>query len=119
MLEVYMNIIELGPDVYGIGEASQFYFSKSPAEITLPEGIFMASLLPRPKWVKYSFDTLGNLKPHFAGYYKIVSDYLLRRNLISQEEHDSLRPHIDLTGPAKDIIMPRDTVFDEKFDFEN
>jgi membrane peptidoglycan carboxypeptidase len=28
MLEVYFNIIEWGPNVYGIGEASQFYFQK-------------------------------------------------------------------------------------------
>jgi membrane peptidoglycan carboxypeptidase len=28
MLEVYFNIIEWGPNVYGIGEASQFYFKK-------------------------------------------------------------------------------------------
>jgi membrane peptidoglycan carboxypeptidase len=26
MLEVYFNIIEWGPNVYGIGEASRFYF---------------------------------------------------------------------------------------------
>ena len=30
MLEVYFNIIEWGPNVYGIGEASHFYFQKSP-----------------------------------------------------------------------------------------
>jgi membrane peptidoglycan carboxypeptidase len=29
MLEVYFNIIEWGPNVYGIGEASRFYFQKS------------------------------------------------------------------------------------------
>ena len=28
MLEVYFNIIELGPNIYGIGEASEFYFKK-------------------------------------------------------------------------------------------
>jgi membrane peptidoglycan carboxypeptidase len=28
MLEVYFNIIEWGPNVYGIGEASQFIFKK-------------------------------------------------------------------------------------------
>jgi membrane carboxypeptidase/penicillin-binding protein len=29
MLEVYFNIIEWGPNVYGIGEASQFYFQNA------------------------------------------------------------------------------------------
>jgi membrane peptidoglycan carboxypeptidase len=29
MLEVYFNIIEWGPNVYGIGEASQYYFQNN------------------------------------------------------------------------------------------
>ncbi len=110
MLEVYLNIIELGPDVYGIGEASYFYFNKKPSEITLPEGIFLASLLPRPKWFKYSFDTLGNLKPYLADYYKIVSDFMLRKNLITPEDHASLLPNVKLIGPAKEMIVPKDTL---------
>jgi membrane peptidoglycan carboxypeptidase len=110
MLEVYLNIIELGPGIYGVGEAAPFYFGKSPSELTLPEGIFLASLLPHPKWFKYSFDTLGNLKPYLADYYRIVSDFMLRRELISQEEHDQLLPHITLNGPAREMIVPSDTI---------
>lgn len=110
MLEVYLNVIELGPDVYGIGEASYFYFNKKPSEITLPEGIFLASLLPRPKWFKYSFDTLGNLKPYLADYYRIVSDFMLRKNLITSEDHAKLLPNVNLTGPAREMIVPKDTM---------
>lgn len=113
MLEVYLNIIELGPDVYGIGEASEFYFNKKPSEINLPEGIFLASLLPRPKWFKYSFDAEGNLKPYLADYYRIVSDFMLRKNLITAEEHDQLLPHVVLSGPARDMIILKDTVPEE------
>ena len=42
MFEVYLNIIELGPGIYGVGEASRFYFNKKPAELTLSESIFGA-----------------------------------------------------------------------------
>lgn len=106
MLEVYMNIIELGPDIYGVGEASEFYFKKRPDDLSLPEGIFLASLLPHPKWFKYSFDTLGNLKPYLADYYRVVSDFMLRKNLISQEQHDELVPKIKLKGPAREMVIP-------------
>jgi membrane peptidoglycan carboxypeptidase len=41
MLEVYFNIIEWGPNVYGIGEASRFYFQKSPSELTFNECLFL------------------------------------------------------------------------------
>jgi hypothetical protein len=108
MLEVYLNIIELGPGVYGVGEASEFYFSKKPEDIKLNEAIFLASLLPHPKWYKSSFDSTGNLKPHFADYYRLVSNFMLKKELITQEEYDKLTPEVQLKGPAKEIIMPEE-----------
>jgi len=110
MLEVYLNIIELGPNIYGIGEASRFYFSKKPSELTLAESVFLASLLPHPKWFKYSFDEQGNLKPYFADYYRVVANFLLKKNLISQDEYDHLQPHVELKGPAKNMLTPVENV---------
>src|SRR6185295_15378504 len=55
MYEVYLNLIEWGPNVYGIGEASRFYFYKSPADLSLAESIFLAMIVPRPKGFKYNF----------------------------------------------------------------
>lgn len=52
ILEVYLNIIEYGEGLYGIGGASRHYFAKSPLSITPREGAFLAMLLPNP--VKYS-----------------------------------------------------------------
>ena len=114
MLEVYFNIIELGPNVYGIGEASEFYFKKTPAALTLSESIFLASLLPHPKWFKYSFDSTGNLKPYLANYYRIVSNFMLKKELITQHEHDILLPSVQVVGPAKELILPTDTVLVEE-----
>jgi len=110
MMEVYLNIIELGPGVYGIGEASRFYFNKPPAALSLAESIFLASLLPHPKWFKYSFDKEGNLKPYLADYYRVVSNFMLRKNLISQEEHDALQANVKLEGYAKMMVLPADSI---------
>src|SRR6185436_18879584 len=55
MFEIYLNIVELGPNIYGVNEASRFYFNKKVSELTMSESIFLASLLPRPKWFKYCF----------------------------------------------------------------
>ncbi|MBF0443059.1 MAG: transglycosylase domain-containing protein [Oligoflexales bacterium] len=52
ILEVYLNIIEYGPDLYGIKNASYHYFNKHPSQLTPREGAFLAMLLPSPK--KYS-----------------------------------------------------------------
>jgi monofunctional glycosyltransferase len=55
ILEVYLNIAEFGEDLYGIGPAAHFYFSKSPSELTAKEGAFLAMLLPSPKRYSQSF----------------------------------------------------------------
>ncbi|CAN5377607.1 hypothetical protein BH11BAC2_BH11BAC2_08230 [soil metagenome] len=110
MFEVYLNVIELGPDVYGIGEASRFYFGKLPRELSLAESIFLASIIPHPKQFRYSFDAAGNLKPFMTNYFNLVAGRLVKREKISQAEADSLRPNVKLTGMALDIVLPPDTI---------
>lgn len=113
MLEVYLNIIEWGPDVYGIGEASRFYFDKTPDELSLSESIFLASLIPSPKLYRYRFDPQGNLKPYVANFMKLVSNRLVIREKITQVEADSLKVNIQLTGPAMKIfVVPDSAVVD-------
>jgi hypothetical protein len=114
MFEVYLNIIELGPGIYGVGEASEFYFNKKPSQLSLSESIFIASLLPHPKWFKYSFDAQGNLKPYFADYYRVVSNFMLRKNLINQDEYDGIQPNVNLTGAARAAIIPTDSIPQEE-----
>jgi membrane peptidoglycan carboxypeptidase len=48
ILEVYLNIIEFGPNVYGIVDAAEHYFGRKPEELNLAECLFLASVLPRP-----------------------------------------------------------------------
>lgn len=110
MFEVYLNIIELGPGIYGVKKASLYYFDKLPGELTLSESIFLASLLPHPKWFKYSFDTTGNLKPYLVDYYRVVSNFMLKKNLITEAEYNSIEPRVELKGPAKEIVVPSDTI---------
>jgi hypothetical protein len=48
MLETYFNVIEYGPDVYGIKEAAEHYFDSTPHELTVAQAFFLASILPSP-----------------------------------------------------------------------
>lgn len=72
MLEVYFNIIEWGNNVYGIGEASHYYFGKSPSELTVGESIYLASIVPHPKTGLYSFQPDGTLRPHLVNYFNLI-----------------------------------------------
>ena len=49
VLEVYLNVVEFGPGVYGVEAASQKYFRKPAAKLTYPEAALLAAVLPNPK----------------------------------------------------------------------
>jgi monofunctional biosynthetic peptidoglycan transglycosylase len=49
ILEVYLNVAELGPGVYGCGAASRRYFEKMPADLTEREAAQLAAGLPSPR----------------------------------------------------------------------
>lgn len=48
ILEIYLNIAELGPGIYGVGAASEAFFGKSPAELSDAEAALLAAVLPNP-----------------------------------------------------------------------
>lgn len=52
ILELYLNVIEWGPGLYGIGPASRHYFQKAPGALQAGEAIRLASVLPNP--LRYS-----------------------------------------------------------------
>jgi membrane peptidoglycan carboxypeptidase len=117
MFEVYLNIIEWGPLVYGANEAARFYFNKDAAKLNLAESIFLASIIPKPKWFKYSFNETGHLRESQVAYFELLSEKMLNRGLISQHDFDNLIPDVKLKGPAKLLlkrndIIPADSISD-------
>jgi monofunctional glycosyltransferase len=48
-LEMYVNVIEWGDGVWGVGMASYHYFGKTPAELDAFEAVLLASLVPAPR----------------------------------------------------------------------
>jgi membrane peptidoglycan carboxypeptidase len=49
ILELYLNVIEYAPGVYGIVRGSEHYFGRSPADLSPAEAAFLACVLPGPK----------------------------------------------------------------------
>lgn len=49
ILEFYINLVEWGPGLYGIRQAAQTYFGKSPSDLSAKESAFLALLLPAPR----------------------------------------------------------------------
>ena len=125
MLEVYFNIIEWGPNVYGIGEAAHFYFGKHPSQLNLNESLFLASIVPRPRGFMWQFDNQGKLKSFAEKRNEYMTNLMIRRGLLTQD--DTLQKHfpVEITGPARSFLRikaPDSTAvdsigIDEEFDF--
>jgi monofunctional biosynthetic peptidoglycan transglycosylase len=75
ILELYLNIIEFGPDIYGIHAAAQYYFKAKPSQLNAAQGAFLAVLMPSPR--KYHFTIYQNqylAKRHKRKYRRILQD---------------------------------------------
>lgn len=89
IMELYLNVIEFGPEVYGIRQAAQHYFGKGPEELTVAECAFLASILPSPKRDRFSKE--GKLTGGWDDWVRRIVKTMRTRELITdQEEADGL-----------------------------
>ncbi|MCA9708664.1 MAG: transglycosylase domain-containing protein [Myxococcales bacterium] len=64
IMEIYLNIVELGPGIYGVTRAAQHYFGKDPGQLTPPEAAYLALMLPSPVR-RHAQYCQGELSPRF------------------------------------------------------
>ena len=50
ILEVYLNSVEFGDNIYGAEAAAQHYFGKSAKSLSRDQAIFLAAILTNPKY---------------------------------------------------------------------
>jgi len=50
ILEIYLNEVEWGENIYGIEAASRFYLDKHATELTPAEAALLAGMLPNPRY---------------------------------------------------------------------
>ncbi len=106
MLEVYLNIIEWGPDVFGIGEAADFYFKRKPKDLTPAEAIFLAMIIPRPRKFYYFFQAdSDSLKPYVKSYYEKVGSFMVKHGVLYEWQFRELfPPYVWIIGEAKKYL---------------
>ena len=106
MYEVYLNIAEWGPMVYGIHEAASFYFNKRPSQLSLEESIFLASIVPKPKHFKNSFTADGRLQESQEGYFRLIAERLAKKEVITDAQAAQVNiNNVVLKGVAKSSFV--------------
>jgi monofunctional biosynthetic peptidoglycan transglycosylase len=83
IIELYLNVAEFGPMVYGIGQAAHYYFDKPASALTPRECAFLAAMLPGPRVVYNPYHNLPRVLKR--------SDMILRllrgRGVLSDAEY--------------------------------
>jgi Transglycosylase len=87
MLEVYLNIIEWGPEIYGVGPASRHYFHRHPSKLKPIQAAWMASIISNP--VRYHYmKARGEVSPGWRTTLAFIMGKLRDRGTITQEDLD-------------------------------
>ncbi len=124
MYEVYLNIIEWGRNVYGVGEAARYYFNTTPRNLNLGESVFLAFVVPRPKRALDWFQPDGSLQVrNVRGYFKLIGRLMAKRGLTQPDSgaygfynvrlRESLRREVPAT-----IDFPADSLLNDAIDDE-
>lgn len=96
ILELYVNVVELGPDVFGFGEAARYYFGTTAEGLSVRETAFLVSILPGPK-LYHRFAVNGTL----PGYW---NDYL-DRLVSAAESRTGLDGRSALSGLGDSLVF--------------
>jgi monofunctional biosynthetic peptidoglycan transglycosylase len=103
ILELYLNVVELGPLVYGFGHAAEYHFGIPVEYLTPAEAAFLVATLPGPRVAFNPRNKLAKVRRRTARLIKLLS---LRNILDETEVNDALVQIGQLDG--------RQTVRDDK-----
>ncbi|HTK31161.1 MAG TPA: transglycosylase domain-containing protein [Candidatus Saccharimonadaceae bacterium] len=107
LLEIYLNIIEWGPNALGADEATHYYFGHDAGHVSLSEALFLTTVIPAPAHWRNRFDRDGTLRPferaqmHFIARAMVAKGWLDPADLPAAEDL-----HVELSGPARAVLFP-------------
>jgi monofunctional glycosyltransferase len=100
ILELYLNVVELGPMVHGIGHGAQYYFDKPAGNLTPRECAFLAAMLPGPHVVYNPYRHLSAVMKRSDMILRLMLD----RGVLSTEEfRRALAETPNISGMQKKI----------------
>ena len=104
ILEIYLNVIEWGPGLHGLGPASRHYFGKNPPDLAPRESAFLVSLIPGP--VKYQGSFASGVLSR--GFSRLVNACLRRLRSVDALTDEELAA--ELAAPVVLRWTPPDAV---------
>ncbi|HSK05294.1 MAG TPA: biosynthetic peptidoglycan transglycosylase, partial [Kofleriaceae bacterium] len=101
ILERYLNVIELGPRVFGLGPAARHWFDRPARRLTVRQAAFLAALASQPATMSRRVRRAGGLDPESAERVAHVLRAMRAEGTLSAEElEDALAAPLRLAPPA-------------------
>ncbi|MGL1901761.1 MAG: monofunctional biosynthetic peptidoglycan transglycosylase [Fibrobacterales bacterium] len=100
ILELYLNIAQFGPGVFGVSEGAEYQFGKELSRLSTSQLARLVAVIPSPKhWRANSLK--GSYKRHFS---RILKNYALYKGLKKRVDFDDLDWKKDLFKELNNII---------------
>ncbi len=106
ILELYMNIIFLGGNVYGVGMASQYYFSKDATDLSLAESAFIAGITHSPNYYNPFIDNPKT--DHIKSRTTTVLEEMKKQGRITDEDYNKAVAEVE-----KGLNFKQGTIIDK------
>jgi hypothetical protein len=87
IMEIYLNVVELAPGIYGVTQASQHYFGKHPKELNPLEAAYLALMLPSPVR-RHAHYCRGEISERFDIKLRRILRIMHGRKRISDDEYE-------------------------------
>ena len=93
ILDMYLNVIYVGPNIYGVGAGSEYYFSKDVQDLSLAECAFLAGINNSPN--SYNpFDNETDNTEKIRNRTITVLDKMLELEYITEEEYNTAEAEV-------------------------
>jgi hypothetical protein len=84
IMELYLNVIEYGPGLYGVGPAANHYFNTGASRLSLGQAMYLGSILPNPKRQYFGAD--GAVTPGWTSYLRKLMRIAVKIRRVSESE---------------------------------
>lgn len=87
ILEAYLNMIELAPNIYGIEDGARFYFDKDCRELGIIEVLALAYAIPRPLFFHEALENKSvQLGQNIYSYISTFYPSLIKKGIVEEDE---------------------------------
>ena len=102
ILELYMNRISLGPQVFGVEAAAQRYFAKSAADVSIAEAAMLAGLAQAPS----RYNPERNFDTALARSHTVLARMAVNGFISESQRADAIANPPELAAASEDRIDP-------------